>query len=176
LATTVTGLYRDGLTGQSTATIASLAEQFVRSDTGLFGFVEPFVRLVREYGLRLVVVSGSPVEPLLAYRRRLSIDRVYGLTVGTAHGRYTPTVVSDPTLGGEKARIVDDLTPGSHIVLALGDSPADLPLLAAAPLSVVVDNPGLDPGASTDVHHISATSLADARRILEGVTVSAALG
>jgi phosphoserine phosphatase len=159
LAHQVAALYAFGLAGKSKWQIEQLSDEFVADDQDrIFQFVPSFVSMLRHASLRLVVVSGCPIEPLIAYQKSNLFDEAFGLAVDTSNGRYIESLRVNPTLGNEKAKIVKRLAAESSIVLALGDSPADLPLLDAAPSRIIVGNAGLSPSVAGDDLHISPHS------------------
>ena len=158
LATAVTVKYAQGLAGKAKKDIERVASEFVLEDRRLFIFVRPLVRLLQDEGVSLVLVSGSPREPLVAYRELLPINRIYALSVKASSGLYTDELALNPTLGEEKERIVRQIAKSAHIVLAMGDSKADLPLLEAAPHSIIVENPDLVPEGRHVVYRVSPKS------------------
>ena len=158
LAHRVTSKYAKGLSGESQSTISQAADEFVDADQQLFEFVRPLTDFLRAHGVPFILISGCPREPLVAYQQALGISRIYALALEVVNGVYTNKLHLNPTLGDEKARIVEVLARDSEIILALGDSKADLPLLEAASHTVIVDNPGLTPQGSRTVHRLSSAS------------------
>lgn len=158
LACRVTEKYAEGLCGEPRGPVVQAADEFVSADKRLFDYVRPLVNLLKAHGVSLVLVSGCPHEPLAAYRRTLPIDDIYALTVGTVNRLYTNKLLLNPALGDEKARIVGVLAKNANIILALGDSRADLPLLEAAPHNIIVDNPDLVPKGDRVIHRVSPRS------------------
>lgn len=150
-------LYAEGLAGQDKVKVDLATESFLRIDhEGIYPFVRPLLGILRTLGLRIVVVSGCPAEPLTAYQSVLGIDDVYALTVAHSSHLYLNHISLNPTTGPGKQAVVDGLmAEDASIVFAIGDSSADLPLLDAAAYKVVVDNPSLVPQGA-NVGHLAA--------------------
>ncbi len=170
LSESLPSLYAAGLAGRRHDDVHRAAETFVAVDAGrLFGFTRWLLAALRAAELRTVVVSGCPVEPLLAYRRMLLLDDVQALTVATgADGIYVDGLALDPATAEGKAAVVDALGP-VPVAVAVGDSGTDLPLLAAAELRIVVDNPSLLAGEPRVCHISSTPSHAELSMIADGL-------
>jgi phosphoserine phosphatase len=176
LAQRVTSKYAEGLLGESQEVISRAAHEFVDADQQLFGFVRPLTDFLRACGVPLVLISGCPREPLVAYQQALGVSRIYALTLEVMNGVYTGKLHLNPTLGNEKSHIVEALVRDSEIILALGDSKADLPLLEAAPHTVIIDNPDLMPQGSRTVHRVSSRPNSRAVANLKNIVYKAAQG
>jgi len=155
--------YAEGVAGHETERARDLARRFAAADRGIPAFVSPLLDLLHDRGLRVVVVSGTPQVLLDEYATRLGIDRVHGLEVAEAGGRWRPSVTANPGTRAGKAERVATL---DDVVLAAGNDEVDAPLLEAARIRFRFGtSPGTWPEGTRDV---------DAGTILAAVT--AALG
>lgn len=124
-----------------------LAEQFVEQDrANLFAFARPALELLQRYHLETVIVSGCPQEILNVYRGLLDINRAYGSLVRQrTDGTYSGEVDRNPALAASKEALISELSADCVIVVALGNTPSDWPLLKRAKLPLLLDSSG--PGA-----------------------------
>jgi phosphoserine phosphatase len=93
-------------------------------------------------GIRPIVISGAPMEVLQAHAAILGLDPadVTGWTLVRDGDRVLGRLAADTATGGTKAAIVERLVgTGSQVVLGIGDSPADHPLIDAARIGAWVD-------------------------------------
>jgi phosphoserine phosphatase len=138
--------YGMGIRGQSVDTINELAKLFVEQDASLFQFTEELLQFLIERDLKLVVVSGAPEEVLDSYRGRFGWTSVHGVAVDHRDGVYRAELLNNPATAESKSRVVQDLAVNSKILIAFGDSEADIPMLNAARVKVVVGNEKLVAG------------------------------
>lgn len=126
--------YAEGIAGRSVAATQRLARQFVEADRRrLFGFVPELVTALDERGVAIMVVSGAPQVLLDEYRAVVQFDRGYGLVVEETDGVWQAAPQPSPAMRAVKQACVDDMRDGGYdILLAVGDSEADVPLLLAA--------------------------------------------
>jgi len=126
------------LAGLGEAEVAAEADRFARS------WVPP--RLVRaalelraacsEAGLRLVVVSASPLPIVRAAAPLAGFSDFAGIAVRVRDGRFTAEVLEPVTYAEGKVQAAARFGP---LIVACGDSlGGDLPLLSAARIPVVV--------------------------------------
>jgi phosphoserine phosphatase len=153
-----------GLSGAAAEELLLLGEEFAAQDLHrLRPFAAPLVEALRGAGVRVVVVSGSPYEPLQAQARNLSITDVFSLRLEIVNGICTGRVLTNPGLRATKQAIRDSVAAQSSVVLAAGDSPADRAILNGALVPVVV-------GRTLDAMGLGAIRVsgqrADARRIM----------
>ena len=154
-------LYARGLEGVAPATLRAHARAYVEEDSrALF----PYARLLLESlvyrDIDTVVISGSPIETLAVHQERLPIRELWGITLEERDGRFTGELALNPAEQTAKDRIVSTALEQASVVLAIGDSEADLPMLEAAHTRIVIDNDALfgDDGATL---HLSTDSLGD---------------
>ncbi len=106
--------------------------------------VETFVAACQAAGLKTMLVSGGFTFFSERIRQRLKLDFARANTLGVAKGRLTGTLFDRPwgdiVDGAEKTRVLLEvcelmgITPAQAI--AVGDGANDLPMMAAAGLSV----------------------------------------
>lgn len=152
--------YANGLRGQVAARIALEAEAFGRLEQRrMFQFAKSLLEQLAARQIHPVIISGAPAEVLLAMRQSLGLGDIYGLEVAHSHGRYSSRLSANPATARVKQWLVDAaISRRSDIVLAAGDSEADLPLLVAARVRIVVDNAALLKSDSETLHISSDTS------------------
>ncbi len=137
-------LYARGLQGVSQAELRAYARSYVEQDArALFPFSRELLESLVERGIETLVISGSPNETLAVHQEVLPLSRQWGITVGVRDGRYTGELELNPAEQSAKERVVSTAADGASVVLAIGDSEADLPMLELAESRIVVDNDSL---------------------------------
>lgn len=141
-----------GLGGVAVDSLRRLAAVFARKDAArLRPFTIALLELLERHRARVVVISGAPEEPLLAHGKRLGLSVLRGLRLEAKAGLYTGRVAENPGTSVAKQALIDELVGGDTVpvLLAMGDTVSDLPLLAVADVRVVMgDEPGLDMDSS----------------------------
>ncbi len=137
-------LYARGLEGVAQAALRAHARTYVEADIGaLFPFARALLESLVERRIDTVVISGSPIETLAVHQERLPIRRLWGITLEVRDGRCTGALELNPAEQTAKGRIVSAACEQASVVLAIGDSEADLPMLEAAQARIVIDNDAL---------------------------------
>jgi phosphoserine phosphatase len=106
--------------------------------------VETFVRACQAAGLKTLLISGGFTFFSERIRHRLGLDFARANTLGIAGGRLTGTLFDRPwgdiVDGAEKKRVLLEVAELMGIepsqVIAVGDGANDLPMMAAAGLSI----------------------------------------
>ncbi|MDP3082551.1 MAG: phosphoserine phosphatase SerB [Rubrivivax sp.] len=106
--------------------------------------VEAFVRACQAAGLKTLLISGGFTFFSERVRHRLGLDFARANTLGVAGGRLTGTLFDRPwgdiVDGAEKKRVLLEVAELMGIepsqVIAVGDGANDLPMMAAAGLSI----------------------------------------
>lgn len=168
LASNVPEHYASGLKGQHVERIEHEARTFVNSDAhNLFAFTATLVTELAAADISPIVISGAPTEILAVYRERLHLSRIWGVEVEKVNGRYAGALSTNPATRATKQAIIDaEVDRSWQVVLALGDSESDLPLLSIASARLIVDNPTLMPAHSHTLHASSRMTPAEAKQTL----------
>jgi phosphoserine phosphatase len=82
--------------------------------------------------LRIVLISNTPQVMLDEYKKHFGLTEVYGLQVEQRAGLWANQVIMNPGLSDVKRRIVKELVNKYNIILGMGDTHEDAPLLEAA--------------------------------------------
>lgn len=133
-------IYGAGLTGKRCKTVdAAAAEFIVLQNAGLYDFAGPLLKLLRESGVSIFVVSGAPVEVLKAHREPLLLENVFGLKLECAAGEtFNGAVLRNCGLSETKSTTVSQLSKEFDIQFGFGNSVRDIPILTGARYGVVV--------------------------------------
>lgn len=142
LADAIPQVFAAGLTGLSVQQISGHAKQFVSHDAvGPRPFVEELLSALDIRGIAIAFVSGAPQEILDALLARYNGVAAFGTIFEEVNGIYTGAVNTNGASEQTKATVVSSLRgQGWHVVVAVGDSNADRPILRAADWPVVVGN------------------------------------
>jgi phosphoserine phosphatase len=132
--------YANELVGISSRKLTSALPEFIEQDRKRFyPWAHEFFELLNRHDLTPAVVSGAPVEILQGHLAKLDATIAFGLVLGTDRGEFTGHIVCNPGLSDSKRRIAKALAAaGNELLLGVGDSPADKPLLEASQIRVVV--------------------------------------
>jgi phosphoserine phosphatase len=128
------------LAGVPVAALDEVWEHKLRLNPG----VEAFVAACQAAGLKTLLVSGGFTFFSERIRQRLKLDFARANTLGVANGRLTGTLFDRPwgdiVDGAEKKRVVLEVCELMGIetaqAIAVGDGANDLPMMAAAGLSI----------------------------------------
>ncbi len=139
LSDNTTQIYAQSIAGVDVSNLEKLAYRFCQQDHSFFEFTSPLLRILRESGIEIIVISGSPKLVLLQYAKQLGINEVYGMDIEVKSGQYTGVLTKD--YGAEKREIVRDIckSKGLAPILAFGDSAADDPLLKVSKYGFLID-------------------------------------
>ena len=138
-ATQAASLYSQGLKGLPCKITRNLAAQFVLEDRSLFGFAKPVFNTLLNHGLGIVVVSGAPEVVLEVYRHKYLLLEVFGLKTTVSDDEWTGEVQENPATSSTKRHQVEALRERYEIVVGIGNTESDRPLLNAARLPILVE-------------------------------------
>jgi phosphoserine phosphatase len=128
------------LAGAPVAALQQVYDERLQLNPG----VEAFVAACRAAGLKTLLISGGFTFFSERVRHRLGLDFARANMLGVADGRLTGTVMQRPwgdiVDGAEKKRVLLEVAELMGIatteVIAVGDGANDLPMMAAAGLSI----------------------------------------
>jgi phosphoserine phosphatase len=161
LATETPELYARGLEGVREEELRAHARTYVEQDIRqLFPFSRVLLDSLVDREIETFVVSGSPIETLTVHQELLPISRLWGITVAVSDGLYTGELELNPAEQTAKDDVISNAVGAARVMLAIGDSEADIPMLEAAEAKIVVDNDELLSDDETTLH-LSPDSTAD---------------
>lgn len=135
-------LYTALMDGRMAADVEAVAAYLVPIDALRPGTPELIAALLAR-DIQPILISGAPIEVLRAHAAVLGIapGDVTGWTLERDGGRYLGRLASGNTArGGSKAHIVARVVDaGAEVVLGVGDSEADRPLVDAARIGAWID-------------------------------------
>ena len=161
LATETPDLYARGLEGVRQAEVQGHARLYVERDRrNLFAFARPLLQGLVDRGIEPFIISGSPIETLSVHQEQLPIGRLCGITLVVRDGRYTGELELNPAEQTAKDEVISTAVTDARVMLAIGDSEADIPMLEMAEARIVVDNEELF-GDDAKTLHLSPDSTTD---------------
>lgn len=125
-------IYAEGLAGQNVDDTLTLAAKFARDDTAIFDFTPALFQILLANNIKIALISNTPQLLLEEYAKRFGLSEVYGLQVEEWGGSWVNQVIVNPGLSSVKRRVVAELANTYNIVLAMGDTHEDAPLLESA--------------------------------------------
>ena len=161
VATEAPELYARGLEGVRRAELRAHARSYVERDAReVFPFSRVLLQSLLEREIESLVISGSPIETLALHQEPLRISRLWGITVAVRDGVYTGQLELNPAEQTAKEEVISTSLRTARVMLAIGDSEADIPMLEAAEARIVVDNDDLFSGDERTLH-LSPDSTSD---------------
>lgn len=176
IADVVPRFYAAGLAGLSVTEAGAHADSFVASAdfrarwSDLVPVLDGFLR--NHPHLDPVLVSGAPHEVLARVAASLGDAAVHAIRAHTADGRYTGGLVDNPAEAHRKAQLVAALTATAPIVLAAGDTAADIPMLEVAERRLVVGPALAGRWSGPEVVEVAGRSLDAAERAVVGALLA----
>jgi HAD superfamily phosphoserine phosphatase-like hydrolase len=141
LSRTCAAAYGELLTGMSVPDVADLANKYLNnhSPQDPFPFTDRLLSVLRAHGIAPIIVSGAPKELVDGISTRLNIQEYYCLEIDSQGGMYTGSIKTNAGLREAKSAIVAGIERSwRSVVLALGDSESDIPMLDGAKRRVIV--------------------------------------
>lgn len=161
LATETPELYARGLEGVRQAELQACARSYVEQDIrNLFPFARALLASLSDRKIEPFIISGSPIETLVIHQEQLPISRLWGITVAVRDGLYTGELELNPAEQTAKDDVISTAVEGARVMLAVGDSEADIPMLEMAEARIVVDNADLF-GHEAKTLHLSPDATSD---------------
>jgi phosphoserine phosphatase len=149
--------YAERIIGISESDVRTAAKAFVKKDTSrLFEFTRELFAYFNDCALPVVVVTGAPDEPMREYAATLGFTLAGTFQLAVQHGRYTGGIVCNSGLSHEKHNVVSNIVSGRDVVMAFGDSSADVPLWDAAAVGFLVVSEPLTTQPHRDLESIDA--------------------
>jgi HAD superfamily phosphoserine phosphatase-like hydrolase len=143
LAVMANEIYAESLKEVKKDILIKFAKLFVKNDNrNLFNFTSPLFDYLNKNNIDIYIVSGAPEEVLHAYKDFFNIENiyVYGLQFEINQYKYTGKIKKNTALYENKKQIIDSLRKDHKILLGMGDSVSDIPLLENADIPVAVNN------------------------------------
>ena len=154
-------LYARGLQGVRRSELQAQARSYVDQDTyDLFPFSRVLLESLVERKIESLIISGSPIETLAVHQELLPISRLWGITVAVRDGLYTGDLELNPAEQTAKEEVISTAIKEARVMLAVGDTEADIPMLEAAEARIVVDNAALFSDDEKTLH-LSPNSTSD---------------
>jgi phosphoserine phosphatase len=125
-------IYAEGLAGQKVEDTLVLATQFAKNDKAIFDFTPALFGILLKNNIKIALISNTPQPLLDEYKKHFGLSEVYGLQVGERAGSWTNQVIMNPGLSQVKRKIVAELVNRYNIILGMGDTHEDAPLLESA--------------------------------------------
>jgi phosphoserine phosphatase len=145
LAVKAPRLFAQGLEGVPVVRVMELVDRFVSGGSSFRHSLTPLGDLLANFLkmnsiLHGVVISGAPHELLVAAQPITAVVSVYGVRVGVDESGkwYDGNLVDNPATGERKEAIMTNLSQARRVLLAVGDSRSDIPMLNEADFRVVV--------------------------------------
>ena len=125
-------IYAEGLAGQKVEDTLALAPQFAKNDKAIFDFTPVLFEMLLKNNIKIALISNTPQVLLDEYKKHFGLSEVYGLQVGEQAGSWMNQVIMNPGLAQVKKKIVAELVNKYNIILGMGDTHEDAPLLESA--------------------------------------------
>jgi len=138
LATQAANIYATGLAGKSVDYTRELAKNFVQLDREIYEFVPRLFSMLHNHNICIIVVSGVPQVVLEEFKVKFGMNVVFGIQAYSRLGHWTKRVLLNPASSEGKLKKVSQLIKTYDIVLSLGDTEADTPLLTIAKLPLIM--------------------------------------
>lgn len=134
-------IYAKSVAGIDESDLAIEAEIFTLNDSKLFPFVDNMMSFLHSKKIDIIVISGAPTLVLNAFSSQLKIDKVFGLDLEKTDNRiYNGNILNNHGLFDSKKKLVDKfITEGRKIILGIGNSKSDIPLLEHARKSFIIE-------------------------------------
>ena len=137
---TVLGEYMEGI---EVSESRSLYYEFRNKNDGFINrlIIDKLFPFLKENGVDIIVISGSPEDVLKLYQKEFNIDEIYAMKYDVLDGKYLSTFPINTGIGSGKQKFIDDIVAkDKEILFAFGDSVSDIPLLKSAKYSFVNSN------------------------------------
>lgn len=125
-------IYAEGITGRKVQDTLTLAARFAKSDDAIFDFTPALFDLLIRNDVKIVLISNTPQVLLEEYKKLFTLTEVHGLQIGEQAGSWMNQVIMNPGLSQVKKRVVADLAATYDILVGMGDTHEDAPLLESA--------------------------------------------
>jgi HAD superfamily phosphoserine phosphatase-like hydrolase len=136
-------LYAAGLTEHSQNKIKKLAKEFFQNEK-LFPFAKELFNYLKLNNIETIIVSGAPIEILDLFKQKYNFNKIYGLELELNEKKeYKGSIKLNTAMKKNKRKIILKIEKEYDILISMGDSIADIPLLEKAELPIIVNNKNL---------------------------------
>ncbi|HEX8267688.1 MAG TPA: haloacid dehalogenase-like hydrolase [Pyrinomonadaceae bacterium] len=138
-------VYANYIQGVTVDILKGQAVLFTESDRfHLINLSFKLLDYLKDRGVTLIAISGTPLEILSQYKHLLALSYVYALELEHFDGIYTGNIISNPGISETKKRLAESLIKKDwQVIVAMGNSESDIPLFEAAQIRVIVNNSDL---------------------------------
>lgn len=156
LVTTGANIVASSMKGIGTHDIISASKEFSNIAMNYaFSFVPELILFLKEQDIKIVVISGAPMEALKPLCEKIGIEKLYAVEFGVGSDHcYNGNVTINYGLLENKQEIVENIKRNSNIILGMGDSGFDLPILDAAKNRIFMNKVGI-PKPISNIHLVS---------------------
>lgn len=161
LAMTANNVLAYALKGKAISEIEQQAQQFMPTlRKYIHGFTLPLLYGLNQRGIRPIIVSGASTEPISAWLNGFLV-MIHAVELRKTMQTFTGKVQVNPGVSTYKRQIADRVR--NDVILGMGDSSSDLPLLEHAKVAIVVGDKHIQDAA------IHIMPISSAETILEWV-------
>jgi len=135
--------YCEGLKYCKHSDILNLMPEFIIEEQKYFlPHAETLFSTLKELNICPIIISGAPADLLVQYKEKFNIKEIHALGERFKNDIGTGNILSNPAKLPNKEKLAKTAqnNPDFEIILSIGDSTADVPLLMAAPNNIIVNN------------------------------------
>lgn len=125
--------YTKAIKGKNVSLITSeLIEYMLIDEKKIFPFAKEVFKLLSEYHILSVVISGAPLFIIEKYQKNFGIEKIYAFSAQESDGFYNGEI--ETNFGYNKELVIEQLINkyNEKPFMGFGDSQSDIPLLKTA--------------------------------------------